>query len=38
MERLLCGGAAAGPLFVSVFLIEGARRPDYQPLRHPLTS
>jgi hypothetical protein len=31
-------GAAAGPLFVSVFLIEGARRPGYQPLRHPVSS
>lgn len=35
---LLCGGAAAGPLFVSVFLIEGAKRPDYNPLRHPVSS
>jgi hypothetical protein len=35
---LLYCGAAAGPLFVSVFLIEGARRPDYQPLRHPVSS
>ncbi len=34
---LYCG-AAAGPLFVSVFLIEGARRPAYQPLRHPVSS
>ena len=31
-------GAAAGPLFVGVFLIEGARRPDYEPLRHPVSS
>lgn len=35
---LLSCGAVAGPLFVSVFLIEGARRPDYQPLRHPVSS
>jgi hypothetical protein len=35
---LLCCGAAAGPLFVSVFLIEGARRPGYKPLRHPVSS
>lgn len=34
---LLCG-AAAGPLFISVFLAEGARRPDYKPLRHPVSS
>lgn len=35
---LLSCGAVAGPLFVSVFLIEGARRPDYKPLRHPVSS
>jgi hypothetical protein len=35
---LLRCGAIAGPLFVSVFLIEGARRPDYRPLRHPVSS
>jgi hypothetical protein len=35
---LLCCGAAAGPLFVTVFVIEGARRPDYKPLRHPVSS
>src|ERR1700761_2663654 len=35
---LLHCGAAAGPLFVSVFLIEGARRPGYKPLRHPVSS
>jgi Protein of unknown function (DUF998) len=31
-------GVVAGPLFVSVFAIEGARRPDYDPLRHPVSS
>jgi hypothetical protein len=35
---LLRYGAAAGPLFVSVFLVEGARRPDYKPLRHSVSS
>jgi hypothetical protein len=35
---LLRCGAAAGPLFVSVFLTEGATRPDYSPLRHPVSS
>jgi hypothetical protein len=35
---LLRCGAAAGPLFVSVLLIEGARRPGYKPLRHPVSS
>lgn len=35
---LLCCGVAAGPLFVAVFVLEGARRPDYRPLRHPVSS
>jgi hypothetical protein len=35
---LLCCGATAGPLFVTVFVVEGARRPDYNPLRHPVSS
>ena len=35
---LLRCGAIAGPLFVSVFTVEGARRPDYTPLRHPVSS
>jgi hypothetical protein len=35
---LLRCGTAAGPLFVSVFVIEGARRPDYEPRRHPVSS
>lgn len=35
---LLRCGAAAGPLFVTVFVAEGARRPDYRPLRHPVSS
>jgi hypothetical protein len=25
-------------LFVTVFVAEGARRPDYQPMRHPVSS
>jgi hypothetical protein len=37
-DRLLRCGAAAGPLFVTVFLVEGARRPGYNPLRHPVSS
>jgi hypothetical protein len=37
-HRLLCCSAAAGPLFVTVFVAEGARRPDYKPLRHPVSS
>lgn len=35
---LLCCSAAAGPLFVIVFVVEGAQRPDYKPLRHPVSS
>jgi len=31
-------GMIAGPLFVVAFLIEGATRPDYDPLRHPVSS
>jgi hypothetical protein len=27
-----------GPLFVTTALVEGARRPDYDPLRHPISS
>jgi hypothetical protein len=35
---LLRCGQAAGPVFVTVFLLEGARRDDYRPLRHPVSS
>jgi Protein of unknown function (DUF998) len=31
-------GVAAGPLFVGTFLVDGATRPDYDPLRHPVSS
>jgi len=37
-RRLLRAGLTAGPLFVTVFLAEGARRADYQPSRHPVSS
>ncbi|MGH3184154.1 MAG: DUF998 domain-containing protein [Streptosporangiaceae bacterium] len=37
-RRLLYCGAAAGPLFVAVFVVEGARRAGYKPLRHPVSS
>src|SRR5512138_1322849 len=34
---LACG--VIGPiLFITVFLIEGANRPNYSPLRHPVSS
>jgi hypothetical protein len=36
---LLACGVAAGPVFVAVFLAEGATRGDgYRPLRHPVSS
>lgn len=35
---LLACGAIGGPLFIIVFLIEGATRINYNPLRHPVSS
>lgn len=35
---LLVCGAIAGPLFTIVWLVEGAIRPNYDPLRHPISS
>ncbi|WP_084468655.1 DUF998 domain-containing protein [Nocardiopsis trehalosi] len=35
---LLACGAAAGPLFTLGYLAAGAHRPDYRPLRHPVSS
>ena len=37
-KTLLACGAIAGPLFVFAFLIEGATRADYDPLRQPVSS
>jgi hypothetical membrane protein len=37
-RALLGCGVLAGPLFVLVFLIEGATRAGYDPLRHPVSS
>jgi hypothetical protein len=37
-RRLLHCGVAAGPAFVAVFLLEGAVRDGYRPLRHPVSS
>jgi hypothetical protein len=37
-KRLLACGAIAGPLFVLVFLVEGATRANYDPLRLPVSS
>lgn len=35
---LLRCGQAAGPVFVASFLLEGALREGYRPLRHPVSS
>jgi len=35
---LLAAGALAGPLFVGTFLVAGALRAHYNPLRHPVSS
>ncbi|MFI0470392.1 DUF998 domain-containing protein [Saccharopolyspora sp. 5N102] len=38
-ERVLLGcGAVGAVLFVVLFLVEGAFRADYSPLRHPVSS
>ena len=37
-RSLLRCGLAAGPVFVAVFLAEGAVREGYNPLRHPVSS
>ena len=35
---LLYCGLAAGPVFVTTFLAEGATRDGYRPSRHPVSS
>jgi uncharacterized protein DUF998 len=37
-KTLLACGVIGGPLFVVVFLVEGATRVGYDPLRHPVSS
>lgn len=37
-KALLFCGVIAGPLFVVAFLVEGATRAHYDPLRHPVSS
>jgi hypothetical protein len=37
-KTLLACGVIAGPLFVVAFLVEGATRAYYDPLRHPVSS
>ena len=36
-RRLLVAGVVAGPLFVGALLLEGATRPGYNAMRHPLS-
>jgi hypothetical protein len=35
---LLYCGLAAGPLFIAATLVQGALRPGYDPVRHPISS
>ena len=37
-KMLLACGVIGGPLFVATFLVEGATRAYYDPLRHPVSS
>jgi hypothetical membrane protein len=37
-KMLLACGVIAGPLYVVAFLVEGATRAHYDPLRHPVSS
>ncbi|MEU8893879.1 DUF998 domain-containing protein [Streptomyces sp. NPDC048442] len=37
-QVLLTCGVVAGPLFTLVYLLAGARRADYEPFRHPVSS
>jgi|SRR5215212_7050210 len=37
-KAFLAYGMIAGPLFVVVFLFDGATRANYDPLRHPVSS
>jgi hypothetical membrane protein len=38
LSTLLACGLLAGPLFVLAFWLQGLLRPDYSPLRHPVSS
>jgi hypothetical membrane protein len=37
-KALLACGVIGGPLFIVIFLVEGATRANYEPLRHPVSS
>jgi hypothetical protein len=38
VKALIRCGVIAGPLFVATFLVEGALKPNYDPVRHPVSS
>jgi uncharacterized protein DUF998 len=38
LKMLLLSGAIAGPLFTVAWIVEGATRANYDPLRHPISS
>src|SRR5262249_28980324 len=37
-RALLTSAAAVGPVFIIAFVVQGALRPDYHPLRHSVSS
>ena len=37
-KTLLVCGAIAGPLFTAAWIVEGATRANYDPMRHPISS
>ena len=37
-KHLLQAAVAAGPLFIGAALVQGALRPGYDPMRHPVSS
>jgi hypothetical protein len=37
-QLLLWGGVVAGPLFIAVFIVEGALREGYNPMRQPVSA
>jgi hypothetical protein len=38
LKMLLVSGAIAGPVFTVAWIVEGATRANYNPLRHPISS
>jgi hypothetical protein len=37
-KLLLLAGVLAGPLFIAIYLVEGATRMNYDPVRYPVSS